>query len=226
LAFNSRSYFENRTNSYVHPPLGGIENEPVLMTRAEWRLQENAVSPERIRYYSHPDPRPDSTSSPKLSQWLLAQFDWLESTNVGGILMPTSTTYEEFVSWRDANLGPQLRVQVNVTEIEEADRLTAFQPEITDSVQVSDRRFALLNPPIELVSYVVDKGQWRGTDHPQLQQLYANALRPYREVPPFLIRIFFWFTAVAIGLAIGVKSWQIANGRVIKTVTVEHKGKL
>jgi hypothetical protein len=208
LAFDSRGYFEGRTNTnnYVPPPISGEENDADPKTRAEWVLRTNAVSPESVRYFA----RPDYTAKPRTSEWLIATFDWLDFTNISGIRVPTLSRVEEFPGWRDRSLGPILRVNVHVSHIEQVRRSTEFRPDIKTPVLVSDRRFAFSNSPV-LITYVLRDGRWLPMEHPRLQQLFADQIRPHRATSPFFIHLLFWLTVLTIGCVFGVKSWKIAK---------------
>jgi hypothetical protein len=191
LAFGSFSYFTSQTNGMAFPPKAGIESSPSQLARVELKADPNSASPQLIKYFA----RAMGPSNPP--EWLLGTFSWLEPTNVANVSLPQRAVYEEFVPWRSKDQGPIIRAFIDVQSVEEMNKETAFRPVVGPGIAITDFRFRTLVPAVDTLSYFLKDNQWRDVNHPYLQQLYAESLRPPRTGVALPVKPLFWITTIS-----------------------------
>ncbi|HUD48239.1 MAG TPA: hypothetical protein VMR33_15510 [Candidatus Baltobacteraceae bacterium] len=185
FAFVSSSYFRQQTNNLLEPiwTLDDYQlREQHFKVLAGWSLNEVApFLPKRVTYYSDGNlrGRVNGTSyvglapSPYDHGFTNFIYEELSATNSGGLEIPKEFRFTRYGFVRDS-LTPIVIVSGRVDQFTPNASATVFTPPYTGGIEIADKRFALSNPPVDMVLFPASNGNWKGTN---VERLYQRELK-------------------------------------------------
>lgn len=185
FAFVSSCYFQQQTNDLLEPIWTLDDNQlkdQHFKVLAGWSLNDVApFLPKRVTYFSDGKlrSRVNGTSSirpappPYNHGFTNFIYEELSATNSDGLEIPKEFRFTRYGFVGD-NFTPIVIVSGRVDQFTPNASATVFTPPYTGSIEVADKRFALSNPPVDLVLFPASDGNWTGTN---VERLYQRELK-------------------------------------------------